>query len=173
MRILNEKDVEIQEEDVDTTKGYLKPDKVFKEHVEHQDAKPEIKHYEITTFYFEDGTKLNVSDNNDPHVKVIDDQAGIFDYINDDGEEKQMRGADIKSVIDQKESAEIEEHDEYEDIQRYVLYTDEELAEQKKQQEDAEKQQDFLTNGPDQLSTNTTSIEDLTVMISEMVGTEE
>lgn len=172
MRILNEKDVEIQEEDVDTTKGYLKPDKVFKEHVAHQDAKPEIKHYEVTTFYFEDGTKLDVENNEDPHVKVIDDQAGIFDYINSDGEEKQMRGADIKSVVDQEETKEVEEHDEYEDIQRYVLYTEKELAEQKKQQEDAEKQQDFLVNGPDKLDANTSSIEDLTVMISEMVGAE-
>ena len=36
MRILNEEDVEIKESDVDTTKGYLKPDKKFVAHHEEQ-----------------------------------------------------------------------------------------------------------------------------------------
>lgn len=169
MRILNEEDVEIKESDVDTTKGYLKSDKKFIVHHEEQPEISEKKHYEVERFVFEDGSQMLIETNEDPHVKVIDDQAGIFEYV-DQGEGNVYHGAEIKSVIDQEHVEHKDAYDEYEDIQRYVLYTEEELAARKEAEEKQAKQTAFLENGPDQLESNTTSIGDLTIMLSEIVA---
>lgn len=169
MKIYNEEDVEIKESDVDTAKGYLKSDKKF---ITHYDEQPEViehKHYEVERFVFEDGSQMLVDGNTDAHVKVIDDQAGIFEYV-DQGEGNVYHGAEIKSVIDQEHVEHKDAYDEYEDIQRYVLYTEEELAARKEAEEKQAKQTAFLENGPDQLESNTTSIGDLTIMLSEIVA---
>lgn len=169
MKIYNEEDVEIKESDVDTTKGYLKSDKKF---ITHYDEQPEViehKHYEVERFVFEDGSQMLVDGNTDAHVKVIDDQAGIFEYV-DQGEGNVYHGAEIKSVIDQEHVEHKDAYDEYEDIQRYVLYTEEELAARKEAEGKQAKQTAFLENGPDQLESNTTSIGDLTIMLSEIVA---
>lgn len=169
MAIYNEQDEEIQESDVDTSKGYLVPDKKF---IKHHDEQPEVEeqsHYEVKTFYFEDGDSLDVDGNSDPHVDVVDDKQGVFNYV-DQGEGKELRGIDIESVIDVEKVEHKDSYDEYEDIQRYKLYTEEQLAEQAEQRAKQEKQADFLENGPDQLDSNTVSIEDLTVLMSEMIG---
>lgn len=169
MRILNEEDVEIKESDVDTTKGYLRSDKKFIVHHEEQPEVPEQKHYEVERFVFEDGSQMLVDGNTDAHVKVIDDQAGIFEYV-DQGEGNVYFGAEIKSVIDQEHIEHKDAYDEYEDIQRYVLYTEAELQERKEMEEKQAKQAAFMENGPDQLESNTTSIGDLTIMLSEIVA---
>lgn len=169
MRILNEEDVEIKESDVDTTKGYLKSDKKFIVHHEEQPEISEKKHYEVERFVFEDGSQMLIETNEDPHVKVIDDQAGVFEYI-DQGEGNIYHGAEIKSVIDQEHVEHKDAYDEYEDIQRYVLYTEAELKERKEMEEKQAKQIAFMEKGPDQLDANTTSIGDLTIMLSEIVA---
>ena len=159
MKILNEEDVEIKESDVDTMKGYLKPDKKFVMHHDEQ----------VERFVFEDGSQMLIETNEDPHVKVIDDQAGVFEYI-DKGEGNVYHGAEIKSVIDHEHVEHKDAYDEYEDIQRYVLYTEAELKERKEMEEKQAKQAAFMENGPDQLESNTTSIGDLTIMLSEIVA---
>lgn len=169
MKILNEEDVEIKESDVDTTKGYLKSDKKFIAHHKEQAEIPERKHYEVIRFAFEDGSQMLIESNEDPHVKVIDDQAGVFEYV-DRGEGNVYHGAEIKSVIDQEHVEHKDAYDEYEDIQRYVLYTEAELKERKEMEEKQAKQAAFMENGPDQLESNTTSIGDLTIMLSEIVA---
>lgn len=169
MKIYNEEDVEIKESDVDTTKGYLKSDKKFIVHHEEQPEVIEHKHYEVERFVFEDGSQMLVDGNTDAHVKVIDDQAGIFEYV-DQGEGNVYHGAEIKSVIDQEHVERKDAYDEYEDIQRYVLYTEEELQARKEAEEKQAKQTAFMENGPDQLESNTTSIGDLTIMLSEIVA---
>lgn len=169
MKIYNEEDVEIKESDVDTTKGYLKSDKKF---IIHYDEQPEViehKHYEVERFVFEDGSQMLIGSNEDPHVKVIDDQAGIFEYV-DQGEGNVYHGAEIKSVIDQEHVEHKDAYDEYEDIQRYVLYTEAELKERKEMEEKQAKQAAFMENGPDQLESNTTYIGDLIIMLSEIVA---
>lgn len=169
MKIYNEQGEEIQESDVDISKGYLKSDKIFVQHHEEVLEQEEKNHYEVKTFYFEDGSRLDVSGNTDPHVDVIDDQNGIFGYI-DQGEGKELRGIDLEAVVDEEKVEHKDAYDEYEDINRYVLYTEEELKAQAEQQKAAEKRENFLANGPDQLDSNTVSIEDLTVLMSEMIG---
>ena len=169
MNIYNEEDVEIKESDVDTTKGYLKSDKKFIVHHEEQPEISEKKHYEVERFVFEDGSQMLIETNEDPHVKVIDDQAVVFEYV-DKGEGNVYHGAEIKSVIDQEHVEHKDAYDEYEDIQRYVLYTEEELQARKEAEEKQAKQTAFMENGPDQLESNTTSIGDLTIMLSEIVA---
>lgn len=168
-RILNEKDEEITEEQADLEKGRITYDKIFKCHHE---AKPEVPrkyHYEVRTWYFQDDTSMEITSNEDPHVQVIDDQQGVFGYV-DQGEGKTYRGADLREVVDQEHEDAVEAYDEYEDIRRYTLYTAEELAERKAQKEKMEKQQNFMDKGPDQLQTNTDSIDDLYVTIADVMA---
>jgi hypothetical protein len=165
---INEEGVKIDESTIDTSLGYLQPDKIL---IAHHDATPEVAekfHYEVKMWYFDDGTCQQVlAGNKDESVKVINDQTGQFEYVGD----MTYRGADIEKVVDSEKVEAKEAYDEYdEDVQRYILYTAEELAERQAQQEASEKQQNFLTNGPDQLELNTTSLGDLTILLSELVG---
>ena len=169
MEIYNEQGVGITEEEVDLSKGYLRPERLDGEWCEATPEIPEKSHYEVICFNFTDGTSLYVSGNEDEHVSVIDAKHGLFDYI-DKGEGKTKKGAMVKKIIDQEYVPAQKAHQTYTDIQRYVLYTDEELAARAKEEEAQKKQELFLTKGPDQLEANTASLEDLTVMISEMVG---
>ena len=87
MKIYNqEKNKELQ--NVDLTKGYLQPDKLF---VKHIDKIEEQCHYET-----------------------------IKEYPNG--------GKDVKKIID---VIGVPEHDVFEDIQAYILYSEKELAEQR------------------------------------------
>lgn len=179
MRILNEQDKEIQESEINREKGYLRPDKVLKKHHDAVEAKPEVHHYEAQRFIFTDGSELDVSTlgNEDPHVRIVDLENGVFQYV-DQGEGKEYFGLDIKDVIDSEAVEAKEAYDEYEDIQRYVLYTAEELkanAEAKKKQEEQTK---FLTAGPQTLESHETrisgseqNIDDINLILAESMGT--
>lgn len=163
---------EINEADIDLEKGRIQSEQLFVKHHDEIEAKSEVVHYSVSKFYFEDGTELEVSGNDDPHVKVIDEKEGIFQYV-DCGEGKIYFGADLNSVVDEEQVDPKEAWDEYETIYRYTLYTDEELAEKKAAQEAMQKQQEFIENGPDKLDSTASSVEDLTVMLSEMIGVSE
>lgn len=171
MRILDEAGHELQEEDVDLELGYLEFEQLFVKHHDEVQEQPEVFHYECRTFYFEDDTSLDVSalGNEDPHVKIVDADRGVFEYV-DQGEGKLYRGLDIEQVIDQEKIEHKDAWDEYEDIQRYKLYTEEQLAEKKKQEEAAKKQQEFFTTGPDRLSTAESDIVDVNIILAEMIG---
>lgn len=178
MKIFNETGQEIQETEIDYELGYTVPDKKF---IKHHDATPEIpaiQHYEVSCFWFKDGTSLNVSElgNKDPHVKVIDEKRGIFEYV-DQGENQTAFGTDMSIVIDKPAIPAVDAWDEYEDILLYKKYTPEELTERKKQKEKAEKQQRFMEEGPDILKAttqttneNTTSIDDINLLIADLIG---
>lgn len=112
---------------------------------------------------------MEITSNEDPHVKVIDDQQGVFGYV-DQGEGKTYRGADLREIVDKEHEDAVEAYDEYEDIRRYILFTPEELAEHKAQKEKMLKQQNFMDKGPDQLQTNTDSIDDLYVTIADVMA---
>lgn len=131
MRIFNEKDVEVQEKDCDLTLGYLTPDKVFVQHHDAVSEVPEEGHYYPKKFYFMDGTNYEVhgEGENDPHVKPNDDGL-TFEYLPDEEEEtKEIKGTDVAWIVDKERQEAKEAYDEYEDIQRYKLYTEEQLRE--------------------------------------------
>ena len=173
MRILNEQDVEIQQEDVDYELGYLEDDKIFKEHHDAIEAKERITHYYPLTYYFEDGTEYKTdlglfraaereTLNDDPldeeHNKPTQD---VAEYQNDDRVVKNddgvsfgikmedgsvaqcgdrvLRGVDVEEIVDQEEVKAKEAWDEYEDIQRYKLYTQEQLIEHAQRNAEGEK----------------------------------
>ena len=141
MRILDENDQELQEEDLDLTLGYLSYDQVLKEHHE---AVPEVKeegHYYPQTFYFVDGTKyeVTVEGENDPCVQPNEDGVS-FTYVAPEGEEpREYKGCDVKYIVDVEHEDAKEAWDEYEDIQRYKLYTEEQLREQATAKAEAER----------------------------------
>lgn len=179
MRILNEQDKEIQEEDVDLKKGYLMPDKVFVAHHDAVEAKSEEGHYYPETVYFEDDTSYSVqwADENDPHITPNEDGVS-FEYASLEGEdEKEVRGMDVKWIIDQEQQDAKEAWDEYEDIQRYKLWTEEELQQQAKQKAEAEKRENFMSTGPDRLDNAesnidvvSTNVDDITMLLADMIG---
>lgn len=174
VRILDMDDNEITKEEADTELGYLYPDSIVKEHHDEVKAVSEVGHYYPETFYFENGDPYTVQgeeEDVDPHVGKTDKE-GVFTFIAQTPEEAslQVRGVDVKWIIDTPAVEYKAAYDDYESIQRYRKYTEEELAERKKAKEVQEKQTKFMTEGPDQLASNTSSIDDLTVMISEMVG---
>lgn len=171
MRILDEKDFELNPDEIDYELGYLTPDSIFIAHHEAEPEEPEVNHLEVTTFYFEDGSKLVVDSPDDPHIITIDNKSGKFDYKNLPGEkEKTVRGIDLKSVVDIPRKEAKEAWDETESIQRYILFTPEELAEQKAQKEKQERESTFLATGPERLDDAEVSVEDLTLMVAEMMG---
>lgn len=92
MRVLDESNNELNEQELDFSKGYLKEEKIF---VKHHDAVEEVE---------EEG-----------HWETI------AEYPNG--------GKDVEWVVDVQAVEAKEAWDEYEDIYRYVKYTDEELKE--------------------------------------------
>lgn len=195
MRILDEQDREIQRSDVDFEKGYLNPEKIFKEHHEAIEAHERQSHYYPTAYYFEDGTiyqttlgkareeqvGTNTEVSNDmaqyeEDPKVVKNEDGVsFGYKMDDGSVAQcgdgiLRGVDTEELVDQEANEAAEAWDEYEDIERYILYTEEELKEREEEAAKLEKQNEFLANGPDRLNSVETSVDDMTMLIADMIG---
>ena len=172
MKILDEQDREIQESDVDLDLGYLVPEQLFVEHHEAIEEQPEQAHYYPETIYFEDKTKYSVviEGESDPHITSNGDGVS-FKYNNLPGEdEKIVRGMDVKRIVDQEHVEAKKAWDEYEDIQRYKLYTEEELAQRKEEQEKVQKQEEFLASGPDRLTTAETDINDMTLLMADLIG---
>lgn len=118
----------------DLTKGYLKPET----QTIHHDAVAgveEVSHYETETL--PDGT---------PAI-----------YYDADGREK---GRDVRKVLDVPGVAAQEAHDEEVEVQRYILYTADELAEQAAAREKAE-QQAKLPNTETRLAALESAMRDL------------
>lgn len=118
----------------DLTKGYLKPET----QTVHHDAVAgveEVSHYETETL--PDGT---------PAI-----------YYDADGREK---GRDVRKVVDALGVAAQEAYDEEVEVQRYILYTEEELAEQAAAREKAE-QQAKLPNTETRLAALESAMRDL------------
>lgn len=173
MRILNEKDEEITLEQVDPLLGHLEKDKIFVKHHERQEAVPEKFHYRVKTFYFTNGVpRMDFEGEGDPHIIVVDDQKGLFDYKNipEDEIEREMLGADVERIIDAEAIEGRDAYDEYENIQRYILFTKEELAQQQAVKEEEQKKKEFLETGPDRLISTESEVSDLTVLIAELTA---
>lgn len=169
-RILNENDEEITRDEADLDIGYLAPEKILIEHHEAIPFEERQWHYAVTTFYFKDGTKYDVTGEDDPHILDVDSKNGIFDYQKqpDESSDKVVRGIDLKQVTDKEQVDKKDAWDEYEDIYRYVLYTEEELAQKKEREEKQQKNTEFMSTGPDRLDTAEINIDDLLVTVTDM-----
>ena len=158
MRILDINNNELQEKEINFNLGYLVPDKIY---AEETPPRIPISYYSVDCFYFEDGTSLKIEDPADPHIIVIDRDKGIFDYKNLDGEDKVLRGVDICKV---QEDDKIPE--KYEEIQRYIPYTKEELIEQQK----IRNEEEFLQTGIYKMNDILCLLEDVVLNMSEMLA---
>ena len=172
MKILNEKDQEIQQEDVDLSLGYLQPDKLFVEHHPEVQAKPAVWHYKVSAFYFTDGTSMKILSEEDPHIVDVDAKNGKFDFQEQPEDEikgRELKGIDLEQVEDEPRVEHKAEWDEYEDIQRYILYTEEELAQMKAEAEKQAKVDEFIEFGPDRLTTVEVTTDDLAVAMADFM----
>lgn len=160
-------DNEIQESDIDYSLGYLEYETKVIKHHEAQVAQPEENHYEVAAFYFEDGTSLQIKSQNDPHIMKTNPEKGIFGYA-DQGENKILRGIDLKTVVDKKAVSPREAWDETESFYRYIPYTSEEVAQKKVEKEKQEQQQEFLAKGPERLSAAEINVESLGIDIGDL-----
>lgn len=118
----------------DLAKGYLKQETQTIHH-DAVEAVEEVSHYETETL--PDGT---------PAI-----------YYDADGREK---GRDVRKVVDVPGVAAQEAYDEEVEVQRYILYTEEELAEQAAAREKAE-QQAKLPNTETRLAALESAMRDL------------
>mgnify|MGYP007098820805 FL=1 len=169
IRILNEDDEEITMDEVDLELGYLRPDQLLKEHHEAIEFQEEQWHYAVACFYFEDGSELKVESEDDPHIEKIDADNGVFGFIPQNEEEEQLavKGIDLKQEVDKERVEAKEAWDEYENIQRYILYTQEELDAKREREEQQAKREEFMGTGPDRLSTVEEDVGDLSIILSE------
>lgn len=162
MRILNEEGIELSKNELDFSLGYLKGDRIFIKSHPRVLGQSEQYHYKVDTFYFSDGSYMDIANEDDPHVKVIDAQTGQFDYV-DQGEGFEFKGASVSKVIDQEYIEAQDSWDEFEDIQRFIPFTDQELKEKEEMRKRVEKQEKFLQEGPEML-------EDLILAVAKMIG---
>ncbi len=160
MRIFDEQGQELDLENIDLSLGYLKNEKLFLQH------SPRITHYKVNCFIFDDNSHYYPVDENDSHIKVINAEKGQFDYIPDKDETRVLKGAAIGLVVDK------EAEDIYEDIQRYILYREDELElrELPSRMNNAE---DSIVETQENLEEANLNIEDLILLMAEILGGEE
>ena len=84
--------------DPDLTLGYLRKEQFTIYH----ESIPEEWHYKVVQFDFADGDHYKPTSESDPHIEVIDNIKGIFNYIPQPGEEeKTVVGQTIAPIISQ------------------------------------------------------------------------
>ena len=111
MKIYNQDKTEVIE-NPDLEKGYLKMDYITKIIPEQKEVK-QVSHKEIIRVFYKDGTSSSGAD--------IDST-------------KEIKGREVKEVIDVEGVPYVPEHEEKEEIQVYIPYTDAELLEIEKDQ---------------------------------------
>lgn len=160
MRILDEQNQELSQEDVDLSLGYLKDEKLF---IKKESMKA---HYKVNCFVFTDGTSYTPESEDDPHIRVVDANKGQFEYIPDEGDERTVKGAAIGLVVDKGPE------DIYEDIKRYIRYRTDELELHKlpSRMEGAEESIVETQEGLEEANIN---IEDLILLMAEILGGNE
>ena len=149
MRIFDLEGKELKESEIDLEKGRLQEDKIISKHHEAVAEKPQKYHYEVVVFHFEDGTEFRPEYKNgkSDYVKVIDDQNGVFEFIDKDNTGKEVKGIELRFVLDEEGVQGHDEYDEYEKIMRYIPFTKQELEQYAAEKQKALDRQDFMENG--------------------------
>ena len=181
MKILDIEGNELQEDSLDFEKGYLEGEDVF---VKHHDEIPEQErefHYKVVAFRFEDGTSLIIENEDDPHIEKIDIYKGIFRYKSLEGEEEKVASnIEIEEVEDKPYIPGKKAWDEYEEIGRYHLYTQEELDWKKQERERWERTKEFMETGlnrieqsEENIQETSSTVDDLVLVMADLFGGEE
>ena len=132
MRILDENNIELTEEQINLELGYLKPESIISIHHEAIEEIKEVGHYEV-----------------------------IAEYPNG--------GKDVVWIIDVPGTEAKEAWDEYEDIQRYILYTEEELAARDAEKK-AKEEEAMLNAQLRQIAANAVTWDELAARMSKWFG---
>lgn len=167
MKYYDENDIEIDESQIDFNLGHVEMEERVIQHHEAEPGQEEVHHYEVNTFYFEDGTSLEIESQDDPHINAIDPDASRFEYV-DQGENKILRGIDLKTIIDQEAIEPKDAWDEVEQFYRWHPFTEEEIAEREAAQQAAIRRNHFLETGPDRLNDTETTVENLGVDVGDL-----
>lgn len=168
MKYYDENDIEIEESQIDFELGHATVEEKVVQHHEAEPGREEKYHYEVNAFYFEDGTSLEIESQDDPHIKVVDPNAGVFEYVNLKGENKVLRGIDLKTIVDQEAIEPKDAWDEVEQFYRWHPFTEEEIAEREAAQQAAIRRNHFLETGPERLSVAETDVANLGVDVGDL-----
>lgn len=147
--ILDENDEEVI--DPDLTLGYLKKEKI----TNHIEKIPAVTHPWITAVYFKDNTAVYPKEN-DPHV-VIDGSKIYYQFLPNETP-KGIRGQTISYIVDVPEQP---ARDEIETIYRYILYTEQELADR-----------EFIDTTPTRLDAIESDANDMLEVVAELAGSD-
>lgn len=150
MRILDEQNNEITTKQVNGELGYLEVEKLLIRHHDPIEEQKQKSHFKVKSFSFTDGSSLEIYDENDSRVKVIDAEKGLFEY-NPIEDNREVCGIDVEHVVDVPHRDAIAAWDEFEYIQRYKLFTPDELEENKKQEKQQQLMDKFLQTGQSQI----------------------
>jgi hypothetical protein len=125
MTIYNETKTEILNDNIDIDKGYLKADKILKEHHE---AVAEVKGKTAEEIYneaLENGEKVGIFGGE--YCKILEEYTALNGKL----------GRTVETIKAIPDTPAVEAYDEYEDIQVYVPYTEDELESNKKKKYDS------------------------------------
>ena len=147
--ILDENDEEVI--DPDLTLGYLKKEKI----TNRIEKIPAITHPWITAVYFKDNTVVYPKEN-DPHI-VIDGSKIYYQFLPNETP-KGIRGQTISYIVDVPEQP---ARDEIETIYRYILYTEQELADR-----------EFIDTTPTRLDVIESDANDMLEVVAELAGSD-
>lgn len=165
MTMYNEYGERIQKYDLQ--KGYLKQIVSYKEIENSRIIRPRDIHYYIKTFYFTDGTHYNTINENDPHIGLIDEYHGSAQYVPQEGEpEKTVFASDWELIEDEPYTGPLPIWDTRCVDEIYILYTQEELNQQKDFEE-------LRKTGMGQIRNLNDSIDDLVLTMADILGGED
>lgn len=169
-KILDEEGNELDINNLDLNHGHLVDESILIEDRKYVPGKEGKRHFKVDRFYFDDGTSMEITDEDDPHVEVIDADKCEFWY-KDQGEGKEFSGLmDCSVVVDEEPVAEVLAQKIYENIRRYKKYTPEEQAEFDAYMAKETNKQILLDTGLERLMNTENNIDDIMLALAEMIG---
>ena len=151
-RILDENNIEIFNPNLEL--GHLEKEELITYHA----GSPEVGHYYVNYIELETGESFFLKEN-DPRIEITNSITGAFKYLpSEEDSSVRVKSASVRYIVDQQK---IEPWEEKETILRYILYTEEELA-----------NRTFLNQGPDRLNTVESDTNDLLQVVADLAGSD-
>lgn len=171
-RILDENGVELDPQNIDYNHGHLVDEEIILVDQPYQEGEDGEGEWVVDRFLFDDGTTMEIEDwKTDPHVKAIDEDMGIFDYV-DQGENNPYTEGNYDAYIKtiKEPISEIEPYQIKEAIRRYKPYTPEEQAAFDEHMAKETNKQIFLETGLERLTNTEDNVDDIMLLLAEMIG---
>lgn len=151
-RILDENNIEILNPDLEL--GHLEKENLIIPH----EGSPEKGHYYVSYIELSTGESFFLEEN-DPRIEITNSATGAFKYLpSEEDPSIRIKSASVRYIVDQQK---INPWEEKETILRYILYTEEELANRR-----------FLSQGPNRLETVESDTNDLLQVVADLAGSD-